>query len=81
MRTRNRLSTLFAALIVTLALIGCQQTPASADRTMEVPAGTQIVVRLEQGLSSAKNNSGDTFRAELDRAIVQNGEVARVMMR
>jgi hypothetical protein len=42
--------------------------------TATVPAGTQIQVRLEQGISTEKNSSGDQFRASLDNPLTVDGK-------
>jgi hypothetical protein len=39
-----------------------------------VPEGTRIPVRLEQGISSEKNNSGDTFSATLAAPLMLAGK-------
>jgi hypothetical protein len=42
---------------------------------LTIPEGTRIDVRLDGSISSARNRSGDTFQATLDRPIVLgNGE-------
>jgi len=40
-----------------------------------VPAGTRIAVRLEHGISTKKNTSGDEFTASLDGPLTVNGKV------
>lgn len=55
-------------------------------RTVTVPAGTMISVRLDETLSSERNQSGDSFRAVLDQPLAVDGVVvaergARVMGR
>lgn len=42
---------------------------------LTVPAGTAVVVRLTESLSTEKNNDGDRFGAILDRAIAIDGKV------
>ena len=39
-----------------------------------VPAGTRIAVRLQQGISTEKNNAGDTFAATLNGPLTVNGK-------
>ncbi|HWP84605.1 MAG TPA: hypothetical protein VNN17_05410, partial [Terriglobia bacterium] len=39
-----------------------------------VPAGTRLPVRLQQGISSERNGSGDTFTAVLDRPLTVDGK-------
>jgi hypothetical protein len=41
----------------------------------EVPSGTQIVVRLIDGIDSEKSQEGDSFRASLDEPLTVNNEV------
>ncbi len=49
----------------------------SAQRAaVEIPAGTDIVVRLIDGIDSEKNKEGDSFKASLEEALVINGETA-----
>ena len=44
--------------------------PPPEPRRVTLPAGMDVVVRLDFGLSSDRNFSGDSFTASLDRAIV-----------
>ena len=44
-------------------------------RMMTVPEGTAIAVRLEQGISTEKNQSGDSFTASLDGPLVVGRKV------
>lgn len=39
-----------------------------------VPAGTPVSVRLQQAVSSASSNAGDSFQATLDEPLVINGQ-------
>lgn len=53
---------------------------AVVDRVMsreriEVPAGTRIQVRLEQGISTAKNSPGDAFTASLNAPLIVNDKL------
>ncbi len=43
--------------------------------TVTLPAGTNVMVRLGETISTERNYSGDTFRAALDRPIVLDGFV------
>jgi hypothetical protein len=43
--------------------------------TVTLPAGTNVIVRLGETISTEKNYSGDTFRATLDRPIILDGFV------
>lgn len=38
-----------------------------------IPAGTELIISLLDGLSSEKNQAGDVFQATLDEAVVVNG--------
>jgi hypothetical protein len=42
--------------------------------TVVVPEGTALPVRLSQGISTERNNAGDTFTAVLDAPLVVNGK-------
>ncbi len=51
--------------------------PAKSDaapKKVTVPAGTQLIVRLDTPLDSERNQIGDTFRGSLSDAIVLDGE-------
>ncbi len=50
-------------------------TPAPVPPQITIPAGTFITVRLDQFLSSDKNQTGDSFSATLARPLVANGLV------
>jgi hypothetical protein len=45
------------------------------ERTVQVPAGTVVRVRLDQTLDTARNRSGDRFEATLSAPISMNGGV------
>jgi hypothetical protein len=49
--------------------------PAPEPRSVTIPAGTLITVRLNQPLSSERNSEGDAFSATLDQPLVVNGLV------
>lgn len=46
-----------------------------AAQTVTIPAGTVLHVRMNQVLSSERNENGDTFSATLDEPLVANGFV------
>ncbi len=48
---------------------------APAERTVQVPAGTSIRVRLDQTLDTARNGSGDRFAATLVAPVAVSGDV------
>jgi hypothetical protein len=51
-------------------------SPASSSgRTVTIPQGTTLAVRLIDELDSDRNKEGDTFRATLDSAILLAGQV------
>jgi hypothetical protein len=52
-------------------------TAASASRTpIELPAGTNIVIRMIDGVDSEQHRPGQTFQASLDEPIILRGETA-----
>lgn len=51
------------------------QTSQAVPETLMVPAGTILLVRINEFLSSDRNQLGDQFTAELEQPIVVNGWV------
>ncbi len=49
--------------------------PPPQPHTVTLPAGTNVIVRLGETISTERNYAGDTFRATLDRPIVLDGFV------
>jgi hypothetical protein len=47
---------------------------AAAPSTVQIPAGTQIIVRLIDDVNSERDNIGETYRASVDEAVVVNGQ-------
>jgi hypothetical protein len=47
---------------------------ASSRSTVELPAGTNFVIRMIDGVDSERNRVGQTFQASLDEPILLNGE-------
>jgi hypothetical protein len=48
--------------------------PAAASRAaVELPAGTNVVIRMIQGVDSEVNRVGETFQASIDEPVVHNG--------
>lgn len=45
------------------------------EERIDIPAGTPVVVRLDHGVSSASNHSGDQFTATLSEEISVDGEL------
>src|SRR5204863_1762925 len=41
---------------------------------VEIPAGTQIVVRMIDGIDSTHDSLGQTFRASVDQPVTVNGQ-------
>lgn len=57
-------------------LIGaCLAIPSFAQQQLNLPAGTWISVRLDQVLSSDRNQAGDSFTATLSQPLIANGIV------
>lgn len=50
--------------------------PATGPTNLQIPAGTQIVVRLIDGVNSERDNVGETYRASVDQNVVFNGQTA-----
>jgi hypothetical protein len=49
---------------------------SSARSSLELPAGTNIVIRMIDGVDSEVNRVGQTFQASLDEPVVVGGETA-----
>ncbi len=62
------LSTVLTTLVLALAPL-----LALAQKSLEIPAGTSIRVRMIDNLSSEQTQMGDTFRGTLDEPIEVNG--------
>jgi hypothetical protein len=60
---------------VTPAVPAPAPAPVRQPRTVTLPMGTSINIRLGETLSTNHNYSGDTFRATLDTPIVMQGAV------
>ncbi len=50
-----------------------QAQPAAAGGTVTIPAGQSILVRMIDGVDSAKNHVGDIFHASLETELTVNG--------
>ncbi|MFL6351346.1 MAG: hypothetical protein ACJ74Z_05795 [Bryobacteraceae bacterium] len=50
-----------------------QPSPAPQPRTVTLPVGTNVVIRLAETLSPEHNYTGDTFRATLEVPIIMDG--------
>ncbi|MFB3827109.1 MAG: hypothetical protein ACE15B_10085 [Bryobacteraceae bacterium] len=55
--------------VIAPAPVAAVRTPGST----ELPAGTNIVVRMIDGIDSEKNTVGQTFQASLDEPVIING--------
>ena len=62
-------STVLASLLLALAVL-----PALGQKSLEIPSGTTIRVRMIDKLSSEQTQMGDTFRGTLDEPIEVNGK-------
>ncbi len=51
-------------------------SPPPPPQKVTIPAGTQLTIRLNDGLDSERNQVGDTFHGSLSAPIVINGETA-----
>jgi hypothetical protein len=51
-------------------------SPAAAQTSKEIPAGTQLVIRMIDSVDSEVNRVGQTFTANLDEPITINGQSA-----
>jgi hypothetical protein len=67
---RKYFQLLSAGLFLLLAIASL---PARGQKSLEIPSGTSIRVRMIDNLSSEKAQVGDTFRGTLDEAIQVNG--------
>jgi hypothetical protein len=55
-------------------LLALSALPVLGQKSLEIPSGTSIRVRMIDSLSSEKAQVGDTFRGTLDEAIQVNGK-------
>lgn len=58
---------------LTSLLLAIAPSPARGQKSLEIPSGTSIRVRMIDNLSSEQAQLGDTFRGTLDEAIQVNG--------
>ena len=63
----------FSALLLGLFLFSLS-LQALAQKAAEIPPGTTIKVRMIDSLNSGKTQSGDTFHATLEQAIIVDGK-------
>jgi hypothetical protein len=64
---------LLLSTMLTSLLLASVPPLALAQRSLEIPSGTSIRVRMTDNLSSEQTQMGDTFRGTLDEPIVVNG--------
>jgi hypothetical protein len=60
---------------LTSLLLALSPLPALGQKSLEIPSGTSIRVRMLDNLSSEKAQAGDTFRGTLDEPIQVNSKV------
>ena len=83
----RRKGILLALLVVTLAVAGCRSAEEGGEGgglisavkpkpPIVIPAGTNLDVRLNTGLSSEDNTDGDAFEGELESPLVVGEKVA-----
>ncbi len=60
---------------LTLLIGTCLALPGLAQQQLSLPAGTWVSVRLDQVLSSDRNQLGDSFTATLAQPLIANGIV------
>jgi hypothetical protein len=60
---------------LTSLLLVLAPLPALGQKSLEIPSGTSIRVRMIDNLSSEQAQAGDTFRGTLDEPIQVNGKV------
>ena len=51
------------------------EPPKRTPKTVTIPAGTSLTVRIDQPLNSERSKSGDTFAASLDQPLIIDGAV------
>jgi len=51
------------------------EPPKRTPKTVTIPAGTLLAVRIDQALSTDRNKAGDSFAASLDQPLVVDGMV------
>lgn len=56
------------------AVPAASSSTASPSATVEVPSGTQIVIRMIDAVDSESDKLGQTFRASIDEPVIINGQ-------
>lgn len=72
---RTKLLWITPVLLLALGSFAAAQNKPSPVGGVDVPAGTEVQVRLNQTLDTARNRAGDTFSAVLNEPVVANGSV------
>ncbi len=70
----NRKSLPAATAVLASLLLTVLSLPVQAQKSLEIPSGTRINVRMIDKLSSEENQTGDTFHGTLDEPIEVNGK-------
>lgn len=60
----------------TAAADGKEAPKPAPERTLEIPAGTELRVRLDHAVDTERHQPGDTFTATMDESVVAGGQVA-----
>ena len=69
----NRKNFSLASTVLAAFLLAFAPLPAPGQKSLDIPSGTSIRVRMIDKLSSEQNQTGDTFRGTLDEPIEVNG--------
>lgn len=64
------------ALVISLGLAACSGSSADEPETMTVPAGTELVVTLDQEMSTRSHEAGDSFSAHTAADVTVDGVTA-----
>lgn len=77
--TGNQIQTLDVADIVRIEFDAGREphehaTPTAAGASIELPAGTNLVIRMIDGVDSERNSVGQSFAASLDQPVIIDGQ-------
>lgn len=75
MRALHVKGSLLGAVVATAAVVGCNAVGASEDRFAEIPAGTSLTVRLEQGFDTRSTVAGEAVGGSVADAVTHSGSV------
>src|SRR5437667_7623980 len=70
----NRKYSMLLSTVMSSLLMAVMPFSALAQKTLEIPSGTTIRVRMIDKLSSEQSQVGDTFHGTLDEPIEVNGK-------